>query len=215
MDLAATLELEGRVWFRNALTAEALLALDGYSSLQGAPGERLGLIAPLREALEAGPSPLVRGLMAGARPVRAVAFDKSAESNWALGWHQDRVVVAASRCDAPGFINWTIKAGEWHVEPPIDVLEQMVFIRIHLDDADPGNGCMQVALGSHLFGKAPVDQTEAVVAQCRAEDCIARRGDVLIAKALILHRSSASTSARRRRTLRIDYRSAPLPAGLE
>src|SRR5262245_15248858 len=45
------------------------------------------------------------------RPVRAVMFDKTAATNWAVGWHQDRTIAVRARRDASGFGPWTIKAG--------------------------------------------------------------------------------------------------------
>lgn len=32
-----------------------------------------------------------------ARPVRAILFDKTAATNWALGWHQDRTIAVQTR----------------------------------------------------------------------------------------------------------------------
>ena len=37
------------------------------------------------------------------RPVRAIAFDKSASKNWALGWHQDRTICVKRREDVAGY----------------------------------------------------------------------------------------------------------------
>ncbi len=63
---------------------------------------------------------------AEARPVRAILFDKTAATNWALGWHQDRTIVVRERREVPGFGPWTVKAGLLHVAPPFEVLAGMV-----------------------------------------------------------------------------------------
>ena len=42
-------------------------------------------------------------LGSAAHPVRALLFDKSATSNWSLGWHQDRTIVVAERQATEGF----------------------------------------------------------------------------------------------------------------
>lgn len=39
----------------------------------------------------------------GARPVRALLFDKTQDMNWALGWHQDRTIAVRERIDVPGY----------------------------------------------------------------------------------------------------------------
>ena len=38
-----------------------------------------------------------------ARPVRCVLFDKRADTNWALGWHQDRTIAVREKHDVHGF----------------------------------------------------------------------------------------------------------------
>lgn len=54
----------------------------------------------------------------GARAVRVILFDKSADANWSLAWHQDRTIVVRDRIAVPGYGPWTIKAGLQHVAPP-------------------------------------------------------------------------------------------------
>ena len=56
------------------------------------------------------------------RPVRAILFDKSAQTNWSLAWHQDRTICVKRRIDVAGFGPWTTKAGLHHVAPPFDIL---------------------------------------------------------------------------------------------
>jgi ectoine hydroxylase-related dioxygenase (phytanoyl-CoA dioxygenase family) len=158
---------------------------------------------------------LASQLLPGARPVRVIAFNKTEANNWTLPWHQDRVVALRERVETPGFTNWTNKAGIWHAEPPIALLERMVFARIHLDPADEQNGCLQLALGTHALGKITAADAEATANGTPIENCIAQRGDVLFAKALILHRSSPSRTHACRRAIRIDYCAEPAPAPLE
>lgn len=203
----------GRRWFRGALDEAELRALDAAISINGGPGVRLSTAtlgvagdALLRIAARVAPT---------AQAVRVVGFDKNDEVNWSLGWHQDRVVAVRDRVDLPGFSAWTRKAGVWHAEPPLDYLKSMFFLRVHLDDADAENGPLEIALGSHRAGRV-LSEDAADVAVCGdREVCIARRGDVLAASALILHRSASSRSSSPRRAIRIDYATEPLPAPLE
>ncbi|MFX6794097.1 hypothetical protein ABTH15_19960, partial [Acinetobacter baumannii] len=60
---------------------------------------------------------------AGAKPVRAILFDKSPGANWALDWHQDRTIAVDAHLPVPGFGSETIKAGIPHVEPPFEIIE--------------------------------------------------------------------------------------------
>ncbi len=204
------LEQEGRVWFRRALSAACLAELDSVGSAEGKPGERLPALDGLEE-LDA----LAAQLLPGARPVRVIAFNKTESSNWTLPWHQDRVVALRARIETPGFTNWTNKAGIWHAEPPIELMECMIFARVHLDPADAENGCLQLALGTHARGKIAASDAEATAQAAPIENCVAERGDVLFAKALILHRSSPSRTSANRRAIRIDYCADDLPHPLE
>jgi len=204
-----SLEAEGRAWERCGLTPAELGALDVACAVDGAPGRR-SLIEP-PTALNA----LAAELLPGARPVRVVVFNKTEANNWTLPWHQDRVIALRERIETPGFTNWTNKAGIWHAEPPIELLERMIFARIHLDPADTENGCLQLALGTHAQGKIAATDADAVASATPIENCIAQRGDVLFAKALILHRSSPSRTTMGRRAIRIDYCAETLPAPLE
>jgi hypothetical protein len=200
---------EGRAWYRRALSEEELVALDVACETGDAPGQRLQLTPPL--ALNA----LAQQLLVGSRPVRVIAFNKTETNNWTLPWHQDRVVALRRRVETPGFTNWTKKAGIWHAEPPIELLERMLFARVHLDPADTENGCLQLALGTHSRGKIAAADAEAIATAAPIENCIAARGDVLFARALILHRSSPSRTNASRRAIRIDYCAEDLPPPLE
>jgi hypothetical protein len=204
------LEQEGRVWFRRALSVAGLSALDAAASAEGKPGERIVALDGLEEV-----NALATQILPNARPVRIIAFNKTDVSNWTLPWHQDRVVALRERVETPGFTNWTNKSGIWHAEPPIELLERMVFARIHLDPADTRNGCLQLALGTHSRGKVAAGDAEAIAHAAPIEDCVAERGDVLFAKALILHRSSPSRVRGGRRAIRVDYCAEALPAPLE
>lgn len=199
----------GRLWRRAALDDATLRALDAACDTGAAPGRRLLLAPP--PVLDA----LARVLMPGAAPVRVVAFNKSEAENWTLPWHQDRVVALHARSETPGFINWSNKAGIWHAEPPIGFLQRMIFARIHLDPADEKNGCLHLALGTHARGRIAAADADAIAAAAPLENCIAQRGDVLFANALILHRSSPSRTSARRRAIRIDYCAEALPAPLQ
>src|SRR3569833_488685 len=71
-----------------------------------------------------------------ARPVRATLFDKAPGANWNLAYHQDLTVAVRERREVPGWERWSMKAGVPHVQPPAEVLEQMLAERINLADCD-------------------------------------------------------------------------------
>ena len=210
------LEEKGRVWVRAALGRDDLIALDCACRTENAPGTRLGWNDGLSKVV-GGTSRLdllAQRLLPGAVPVRTVAFNKSSDVNWSVPWHQDRVIAVREKHPVDGFDAWTNKAGTWHVEPPIDVLRQMIFACVHLDDTDERNGCLELALGTHAQGHVRREDASEIADTAPQELCYARRGDVLFVKALTVHRSRPSQQEGSRRTLRIDFCAADLPKPL-
>ena len=85
--------------------------------------------------------------------VRAIFFDKTRDANWKVIWHQDLTVAVQQRIDLLGYGPWTDKAGVPHVQPPVDILEHMLAIRIHLDPCGDDNGPVRVLDGTHRLGR--------------------------------------------------------------
>jgi Phytanoyl-CoA dioxygenase (PhyH) len=149
-----------------------------------------------------------------AQPVRAILFDKNPSASWSLGWHQDRTICVAERVDVPGFANWTLKAGRLHVEPPIELLERKVTMRVHLDPVPDTNEPLLIAPGTHRLGRIPEAAIAAAVAGRGIAACTADRGDVWLYATPILHASDRAIEPARRRVLQIDYAADALPGGL-
>lgn len=215
-DLKDEFERHGRVWLRNAVTEADLSLFDESMVNETKAGERLVPSAILDRALSSESSLLdaIRKLDADAQPVRVLAFNKSERANWGVPWHQDRVIAVAGQADVEGFRNWTKKSGIWHCEPPESVLDRMLFVRLHLDDAAQENGAMEFAVGSHSKGIIPSGEAEREAVKYQREICNAKRGDVLVLKMLTLHASKPAKVRSGRRVLRIDFSSCPLPPPL-
>jgi hypothetical protein len=56
------------------------------------------------------------------------------DANWKVAWHQDLTIAVRHRIEVPGFGPWSVKDGVPHVRSPIESLEQMLTVRLHLDD---------------------------------------------------------------------------------
>jgi ectoine hydroxylase-related dioxygenase (phytanoyl-CoA dioxygenase family) len=148
-------------------------------------------------------------------PVRGLYFNKSSGANWSVAWHQDLSIAVRERREVPGFGPWSVKDGIPHVQPPIEVLERMVTVRLHLDDADEANGALKVFPGSHRCGRLAHEQIEQVRLERREVVCVAPAGSVMFMRPLLLHASGRVTSDRPRRVLHLEYAAAQLPGGLE
>ncbi len=149
------------------------------------------------------------------RPVRAILFDKSENANWAVAWHQDRTICVRQKVECEGFGPWTVKQGLHHVAPPQAVLEQMITVRVHLDDVPADNAPLLIAPGSHRLGKVAEKDIAGAVAQCGEYACLASAGDIWAYATPVLHASQAVMQPRRRRVLQIDFCGLELPGELE
>jgi len=144
-------------------------------------------------------------------PVRGIYFDKSPRANWLVSWHQDLTLALCARAEHPGFGPWSVKDGVPHVQPPVELLELMLTIRIHLDDADESNGALRVLPGSHRLGRVSARRIQALRSERSDVLCAADAGDALLMRPLLLHASSRSRSQRHRRVLHIEYAAFSLP----
>lgn len=136
--------------------------------------------------------------------VKATMFDKSSDANWRAQWHQDKAIAVKERRDVPGYGPWTSKSGSVHVEPPAEVLAQMLAVRIHLDECGPENGPLRVIAGSHRSGKLAGKQLAEVVAASEPTELHLPQGAILLMRPLLLHSSTAALTADHRRVLHIE-----------
>jgi len=148
-------------------------------------------------------------------------FDKIPEANWKVGWHQDTLVAvrdveSRARKQAVGFGAWSEKAGVLHVRPPVEVLQRMISIRLHLDDCSEENGPLRVLSATHRHGILDDAHLQKEIEQGEpfAVTCTAQRGAMLVMKPLLLHASSPSISAAHRRVIHVDFATETLPGGL-
>lgn len=148
-------------------------------------------------------------------PVRAIYFDKSPGTRWLVPWHQDLSLALRARAKVPGFGPWSTKDGIPHVQPPVELLQQMLTVRLHLDAADESNGALRVLPGSHRLGRLSAERIQQLRSEQAEFLCRVSAGDAMLMRPLLLHASSRSTSAQHRRVLHIDYAAFTLPDELD
>lgn len=147
--------------------------------------------------------------------VRGLLFDKTAEANWQVRWHQDQTVAVREQKETPGFAGWSKKEGVIHGQASVEVLAKMIAVRIHLDAADAENGALQVISGSHRSGRVSPADRDRFKAENPQVVCVAGPGDALLMRPLLLHRSSKAIRPKHRRVLHLEYSCAELPGDLE
>lgn len=151
----------------------------------------------------------------GTRMVRSILFDKSAASNWLVPWHQDLSIATVARHEVPGYGPWSVKDDTPHVQPPREVLESIVTLRLHLDPTPAANGALKVLPRSHARGIIPMSEIPACRQALPEVTLEANPNDLLLMRPLLLHASSKSTLPNaRRRVLHVEYSNIELPLPL-
>lgn len=178
------------------------------------PGTRTLLREPFFADLARSPKVqalVERALDCRGKAVRGIYFDKSPQANWTLGWHRDLKIPVAERQEVAEFSAWSLKEGVIHVQPPREILAQMVAVRIHLDESALDNGPLECVPGSHL----PEFQGEEEHWDDLAVPCPCPQGGVILMSPLTLHRSRYSTSPQPRRVLHFEMTTIELPHPLK
>jgi ectoine hydroxylase-related dioxygenase (phytanoyl-CoA dioxygenase family) len=195
---------------------EALRAV--LSSLQVAAGHR-NLMQRVPEVAALAVSTNIQNLLRqvwgnGLHPVRSIFFDKTVEANWLVPWHQDLTIAVNERLERPGYGPWSVKDGVPHVQPPREILEAMIAVRLHLDDCDSSNGALRVIPGSHRLGRLNAAAINRLRSRQEEVTCSVRAGDALLIRPLLLHASSEALVPAHRRVIHLEYATYPLAEGL-
>ena len=152
---------------------------------------------------------------AGVRAVQCTLFEKALDKNWLVALHQDLSIPVAERIDSVQCTGWSEKDGTLFVQPPVSVLEELLIVRLHMDDCDERNGALRVVPGSHRLGRLSAAQARAARA-LRGEHVVpVTRGGVMLMRPLLLHASSKSTVNVPRRVLHFVLGPRRMPEGLK
>jgi ectoine hydroxylase-related dioxygenase (phytanoyl-CoA dioxygenase family) len=152
-------------------------------------------------------------LPASAVAVQCTLFDKSPDNNWLVALHQDLSIPVRWRVDSPECSGWSEKEGQLYAQPPVRVLEQLVAVRIHIDDCPAESGALRMVAKSHVEGRLSRERAEELQ---NGEPAVpVSRGGALVMRPLILHASSKATSLASRRVLHFVFGPQTLPLGLE
>lgn len=146
--------------------------------------------------------------------VQCTLFEKSAEQNWLVPMHQDLSIPVRERVVDARLTGWSDKDGTLFVQPPDELLGQLVAVRLHIDDCALADGALRVVPGSHTSGR--LKEANVIEARERFGEtvCEVARGGALVLKPLLLHASSKASGSSRRRVLHVVFGPRSLPCGL-
>lgn len=144
--------------------------------------------------------------------VKSIYFDKPEKSNWYVAYHQDLTISVDKKVELENFGPWTTKQNQFAVQPPLEILENIFTIRIHLDDTDENNGALKVVPKSHSKG---IYRPETIDWNVETENiCNVEKGGIMIMKPLLLHGSNRTTNGKKRRVIHIEFSDKELPEEL-
>jgi ectoine hydroxylase-related dioxygenase (phytanoyl-CoA dioxygenase family) len=146
-------------------------------------------------------------------PFRATLFDKSPRSNWLVVWHQDTALPLRERREVPGWGPWSVKEGVPFAHAPAFALEQILAIRVHVDDSTAENGPLRILPETHTLGVLSDDSIHDLANRIPPVECHVPAGGLLLMRPLIVHASSKSTGTAQRRVLHIEYAAQACFAG--
>ena len=150
----------------------------------------------------------------GSRAVLCTYFEKSPARNWLVALHQDLSIPVAERTEALDYSGWSRKDGHLFVQPPLEVLEQSIAARMHLDASDEETGALKVVPRSHSLGR--LRPQEALAARDAYGERIVPvpRGGLMLMRPLLLHASSKVIGNARRGVLHFLFGPPTLPGGV-
>ncbi|RWW96629.1 phytanoyl-CoA dioxygenase family protein [Flavobacterium cerinum] len=145
--------------------------------------------------------------------VKSIYFDKPGESNWFVAYHQDLTISVNTKVEIEGFGPWTTKQNQFAVQPPLELLENIFTIRIHLDETNKDNGALRVISQSH---NKKIYRAETIDWSIETEiTCEVPKGGIMFMKPLLLHSSGKTINNNRRRVIHIEFSNKRLPDGLQ
>ncbi|MEQ8416305.1 MAG: phytanoyl-CoA dioxygenase family protein [Imperialibacter sp.] len=145
--------------------------------------------------------------------VKSIYFDKPEASNWYVSYHQDLTISVDRKRNLPGFTSWTTKQNQYAVQPPLEVLENIFTVRVHLDDTDENNGALKVIPKSHMkkiYRPQTIDWSSETEVTC----CV-KKGGIMVMKPLLLHSSGRTVNNKKRRVIHLEFSNCELPGELE
>jgi ectoine hydroxylase-related dioxygenase (phytanoyl-CoA dioxygenase family) len=204
------LEIDGYSTFSPALDPATLDELRDEIFQPGKAGTRCLLDHPgvARVAIAVGVELVGAGLLPSETiAIQAIAFDKTPSANWKVTWHQDVMFPFHRRTTSTGYEMQSVKEGVHFSRPPVEILESLLAVRLHLDRCDASNGPLRVSPRSHKDGVIRSSGIPDVLRRLGDVPIFAEVGEMILMRPLLLHASSKAQTGDHRRVLHLVFHS--------
>lgn len=91
------------------------------------------------------------------------------------------------------------------VQPPAQYMQQLVAVRLHIDDCQHEHGPLKVVAGTHQYGRINESTLPQLRDQKGEQECTLSKGGAVIMRPLIVHSSSKAIQTNGRRVLHFLY----------
>jgi ectoine hydroxylase-related dioxygenase (phytanoyl-CoA dioxygenase family) len=141
--------------------------------------------------------------------VKSIYFDKPIKANWIVNWHQDLTISVKEKRETSGFRNWLSKENYFSVQPTQKYLDNIVTVRIHLDNCTQANGALSILPKSHQDIIDIKNLSDNFFENKKV--CEVSKGGILIMKPLIWHSSKRTENNQKRRVIHLEFSNLELP----
>ena len=159
-------------------------------------------------------SPISSLLPRNAVAAQCTLFSKSDAANWSVPPHQDSSIPVMEHVKDEACKGWSLKEGLIFVQPPTELLKQLLAVRIELDGTPPPAGELCVVPGSHLLGRLSAAQASIVARRQGMRACAVPQAGALVMRPLLIHASTKAPNGIVRRVLHLLFGPSRLPHGL-
>jgi hypothetical protein len=148
-------------------------------------------------------------------PLRATLFDKSAETNWLVVWHQDTALPLLERREVPGWARGRRSAASSTLMPRRQSLSRLWRCAFISTIRHQTMGRSVFCRERTRWGVLSDDQIHAAAQRIEPVECTLARGGVFAMRPLLVHASSKVVTDAPRRVIHFEYAaSAALAHGL-
>ncbi len=145
--------------------------------------------------------------------VKSIFFNKPLHANWVVNWHQDLTINLKQKSAHEDFKHWILKDNYFSVQPPLKYLQNILTVRIHLDDCFSTNGALKIIPKSHHEIQRMTNLPQQFFET--ETTCEVAKGGVLFMKPLLWHSSRRSENQQSRRVIHLEFCSLDLPPELK
>ena len=101
-----------------------------------------------------------------------------------VAWHQDTALPLRERREQPGCGPWSVKEGVNYAHAPREALEQIVALRLDLDDSNESNAPLRVLPATHRSGVLTDEEVYRLAEEISRVECLVTQGGIVMMRPL-------------------------------